>query len=202
MIVIVDYGMGNLRSVFNAFGRLGVAVAVSDRAETIAAADKIVLPGVGAFGDAMMKLRKRDIAEVLDDAALRSRKPTLGICLGMQLLARRSAEGDAEGLGWLAADVLRMESTDPQARIPHIGWNDVIIDHPGRLLEGLGDQPTAYFVHGYHMVPDDPGIICARTKHGGEWAAVVEQSNLFGAQFHPEKSHDVGLKILANFAAL
>jgi glutamine amidotransferase len=201
-IAIIDYGMGNVRSLMNAFEYIGEEAAVTRDLDELAAADRLVLPGVGAFGDAMAALRASDLVAPLTRFALEERKPILGVCLGMQLFAKRSLEhGEHEGLGWLDAEVLPLE-VEPPAKVPHVGWNALSYDPGDWLLEGVPAQQTDfYFVHSFHMVCNDPADLVATTDHGGAITAVVRRDNLVAAQFHPEKSQDNGLQLLQNWMA-
>lgn len=199
MIAIVDYGIGNLRSVQKAFEHLGVEAAVVSSPKEVAAADGVVLPGVGAFGDAMVSLRRLGLLPAVRDFA-RAGRPLLGICLGMQLLFSISEEhGNHLGLGLLPGHVRRMRG---DYKIPHVGWNTLrrTGDHP--LLDGVKDGEYVYFVHSYYVDPMDRDVVAATTEYHGEIPAVVAQGNLAGVQFHPEKSSHTGLAILRNFASL
>lgn len=201
-IAIIDYGMGNVRSLMNAFEYIGEDAAVTRDLDELAAADRLVLPGVGAFGDAMAALRATDLVAPLTRFALEERKPVLGVCLGMQLFARRSREhGAHEGLGWLDAEVLPLK-VEPPAKVPHVGWNELAFDAEDWLFKGVPAQQTDfYFVHSFHMVCGDPADVVATTDHGGTITAVVRRGNLVAAQFHPEKSQDNGLQLLTNWMA-
>lgn len=200
-VVVVNYGMGNIRSVVNAFAAVGCRARVSTDPRDLDHAGSVVLPGVGAFGDGMTKLRSGGWLEPLTAAADRG-APVLGICLGMQLLADTSTEhGEHQGLGWIPGRVQRLPGTDPTIRIPHIGWNDVAPVAPSPLLDGLGPAPSFYFVHSFAMEADAAGVT-AVCDHGARFAAVVQRDTVFGVQFHPEKSHRAGLRLLGNFAAL
>jgi glutamine amidotransferase len=202
VIAIVDYGMGNQRSVLNAFDRVapGAAQLVADP-DGVRAAERVVVPGVGAFRDAIAALRERGLAQALRDVAASSR-PLLGVCLGMQLLATRSSEfGEHEGLDLIPGSV-ELLRTEPGLRIPHVGWNDLEVrrgDDP--ILGALGPEPAFYFVHSYEYLPDDPGAVTAVTDYGRPVTACVGAGNVFGVQFHPEKSGDDGLALLAAFVA-
>jgi imidazole glycerol-phosphate synthase subunit HisH len=201
VIAIVDYGMGNLRSVLNAFERVAPGAArVVSAPEDVLAADRVVVPGVGAFRDAIGALRARGLAQALREAAAGG-KPLLGVCLGMQLLATRSHEfGDHEGLDLIAGTV-ELLRTEPGLRIPHVGWNDLEIRAPADpLLGALGPEPAFYFVHSYEFRPDDPAAVTAVTDYGRPVTACVGAGNVFGVQFHPEKSGDDGLVLLGAFA--
>jgi glutamine amidotransferase len=199
-IAIVDYGLGNLCSVAGAVERLGFApVVTADRAE-LTAAKKIILPGVGAFGDGMGKLRERGLIEILDGLVRGHHKPILGICLGCQLFARKSYEfGAHEGLGWVDAEVRRITPADPALRIPHVGWNDLVKIRESVLMETLPRPATVYYVHSFQVVFRDAMPVTAVTDYGGSIVAAYESGNIFATQFHPEKSQQHGLTILRNF---
>jgi glutamine amidotransferase len=197
MIAIVDYGMGNLRSVEKALQRVGGAVTVTSQAHTILQAEGVILPGVGAFGDAMDNLRQRRLLAPLEQH-IASGKPFLGICLGLHLLFEEGQEmGRHRGLGVLAGYVRRFPESD--LKVPHIGWNQLHIRRQSPLLEGVGSGSYAYFVHSYYVVPAEASVVVATTDYGIDYASAVEHGNLLGVQFHPEKSQDVGLRILGNF---
>ena len=203
MIAIVDYGIGNLRSVEKALQRVGAEAWVTADPADLDAARGIVLPGVGAFGDGMAHLQARRLV----DPVLRQverKKPLLGICLGMQLLFEESDEmGLHRGLGLLPGRVVRFPNGE--LKVPHIGWNQLWQAGNGpemALLEGIPHGTHAYFVHSYYVAPEEPGDVLARTDYGIEFAAVVGRGRIFGAQFHPEKSQDVGLRLLRNFAGM
>lgn len=201
-IAIIDYGMGNVRSLMNAFEYVGEdAVVTSDVAE-LEAADRLVLPGVGAFGDAVAAIEASGLRPVLNRLALDVRKPILGVCLGMQLFARVSREhGVHEGLGWLDAEILPLEVAAP-AKVPHVGWNAVSFAADEWLFKGLpSGESDYYFVHSFHMVCKDPSDRIATTDHGGVVTAAVRRGNLTATQFHPEKSQDNGLQLLQNWLA-
>ena len=200
-IAVIDYDMGNLHSACKGLEKAGAKPHVTDSAREIAAAEAVVLPGVGAFDPAMQHLRSRHL-ETPIQAAIASGKPFLGICLGLHLLFEGSEEGNEPGLGLLPGRVRRFQP-EPQITIPHMGWNTLSFpqpDHP--LWQGLGAHPYAYFVHSYYVDPADPQINAATVTHGSQTVtAAIARSNLAAVQFHPEKSSRVGLKILANFVA-
>lgn len=200
MIAIVDYGMGNVRSLRNAFEYLGVDVLITSNIAEIEASDRIVLPGVGAFGDAITAIRERGLEDLLTQQALEVKKPILGICLGMQLFARSSSEhGQHTGLGWLDAQVQRLDVQSP-LKVPHIGWNDLDFPPDDWLFKGIRPgYANFYFVHSYHMVCRNKSDLIATTSYGGPVTAVVRSGNLVATQFHPEKSQDNGLKMLDNW---
>ncbi len=199
MIRIVDYGMGNLRSVQKAFEKLGVAAEIVTTPEQIACADKLVLPGVGAFRDAIHELERLQLVESIRDY-IRRDKPFLGICLGLQLLFDVSHEdGEWKGLGVLSGDVVRFPVI-PNMKVPHMGWNTLDRAATCSLLQNIPDDASVYFVHSYFVRPRDESVIAARTDYGIPFVSMVERGNLFATQFHPEKSQKVGLKLLENFA--
>ena len=201
MIAIIDYDAGNLRSVEKALLSLGEEVLVTrDRTELLAA-DKVILPGVGNFGDAMEKLKAYDLVRVIHELAERG-KPFLGICLGQQLLFERSDEAPGvEGLGILKGEILRIPDKEG-LKVPHIGWNSLHLQNEGRLFRDLPEESYVYFVHSYYLKAENPQIVKATTEYGVTIDASVEQGNVFACQFHPEKSSRVGLRILENFAKL
>ncbi|MGI6018064.1 MAG: imidazole glycerol phosphate synthase subunit HisH [Marvinbryantia sp.] len=201
MIAMIDYDAGNLKSVYKALQYLGEDAVITRDPKVIAQADKVILPGVGSFGDAMRKLREYDLVSVIKDTAA-SGKPFLGICLGQQLLFECSEESPGvEGLGILKGKILRIpETTD--LKVPHIGWNSLNFNHPGRLFEGLPQETYVYFVHSYYLKAEDETIVTASAQYGVNIHASVEKGNVFACQFHPEKSSEAGLQILKNFAKL
>lgn len=203
MIAVVDYGMGNLRSMGKALEHVGGEVVVTSRAEDLRDAERIVLPGVGAFGEAITNLRSTDLVEALEEEVLRGGKPFLGVCVGMQLLATESVEhGRHRGLGWIDAVVLPIEVTAPELRVPHTGWNpiDVRAGQEGPLGRVRAGE-AFYFTHSFHVVPRDPALVAARCEHGAQIVAAVGRGNILAVQFHPEKSQQAGLEFLADFLA-
>lgn len=200
MIAIVDYGMGNLRSLSNAFEYLGEDVVITAEAAVMDDADRIVLPGVGAFGDAMKAMRERGVIAPLNEQVLQRRKPLLGICLGMQLVARESAEhGHHEGLGWIDARIERLTPPVP-LKVPHVGWNSLKFPADDWLFKGLHrNEANFYFVHSFHMVCANPDDLLATTDYGSDVTAIVRRDNILIMQFHPEKSQDNGLCLLQNW---
>lgn len=202
MIGIVNYGMGNLRSVANALTFLGVESEVISDPTRLAASSHIILPGVGAFPDAMNALHDRRLVEPLTDEVISKKKPFLGICLGMQLLADIGYEhGETKGLGWVRGAVTRIipPADDRTTRVPHIGWNDVQMAAKDGMYAGLGETAAFYFVHSYRLEPADPGIVNGWCDHGGRFAASFQAGNIWATQYHPEKSHHSGLTVLRNF---
>jgi glutamine amidotransferase len=205
LIAIIDYGAGNLRSVVNAFEAIGQEPRVTRDPADLAGASAIVLPGVGAFGDGMKTLRHLHLVEALNEQVLGHKKPYLGICLGLQFLARESSEHGAHaGLGWIAGSVQKIVPRDNGYRIPHMGWNDIQISRPSPLFEGLEAEPTFYFLHSYHLVVAEEWrqVVTATCWHGTAIIASVQKDNIHAVQFHPEKSQRNGLTVLENFVKL
>ncbi len=201
MIAIIDYGMGNLRSVQKALEAVGSGATVTSDPEAIRGASKVILPGVGAFADAIAELRRTGLGEAFIEA-VRAGKPCLGVCLGLQLLFDASEEdGEHRGLGLIPGRIVRFER-EPGLKVPHMGWNTLRIRKPSPLLEGLEADPSVYFVHSYHARPDDPADVIAEADYPRPFAAMVGRDNLTATQFHPEKSQRVGLAMYANFARL
>ncbi|MFH1406840.1 MAG: imidazole glycerol phosphate synthase subunit HisH [Candidatus Omnitrophota bacterium] len=199
MIVILDYGMGNLRSVEKGFEQVGFEALISSKPADLEKADAIVLPGVGAFADAMEELRSRKLIEPIKDN-IKHGKPFLGLCLGMQLLFTKSYEGSqTPGLGILEGEVKKFKG---DLKIPHMGWNQIEIKNECRILKDIPEDSYFYFVHSYYAEPKDKSVVAAWTDYGGEFASVVCRDNIFATQFHPEKSQELGLKILKNFGEL
>ena len=201
MIAIIDYGAGNIKSVENAVRFLGQEAILTRDPEVILSADHIILPGVGAFGDAMARLTKYGLVKVIKEA-VEKEIPFLGICLGLQLLFESSEESPGvEGLGILKGKILRIPDSDGR-KVPQIGWNDLTFPRAGRLFDGISEGAYVYFVHSYYLKASDPAIVTAQTDYGVRIDASVECGNVFACQFHPEKSEAVGMKILRNFLAV
>ena len=201
MITIVDYQMGNLRSVQKAIEKVGGEAKISSDATEIAGADKLILPGVGAFGDAMSELRRRDLDQPIRDF-IDSGRPFFGICLGLQLLFQRGYEhGQHEGLGVLEGEVIRFDLPS-EYKVPHMGWNTVTKKSDAPILSSTPDDSHFYFVHSYFVKPADPTVIALESDYGGKFCAMVRRDNLFATQFHPEKSQENGLNLLREFNAL
>jgi len=203
-VVIIDYKSGNLRSAAKAFekaaGRKG-AIKISDDPNDLKKASHIVLPGVGEFADCMKGIRAvPGLVAEMETQVLQNKKPFLGICVGMQLLAETGYEhGKHAGLGWIKGEVKRIEKVTPNMKIPHMGWNDLIIKKNHQLVEGIKSGEHAYFVHSYQFICEDKNDVVAEVEYGGKITAVIASSNILGAQFHPEKSQETGLKFIRNF---
>jgi imidazole glycerol-phosphate synthase subunit HisH len=201
-VAIVDYGMGNLHSVKRKLDRIGVHGQITSDPGEVLRADKLILPGVGHFGKAMEYLAALGLVPALQEAVLDRRTPILGICLGMQLFARHSQEGDVEGLGWIDADVTRFAIDDARLKVPQMGWNGVRVARPDPVLHGVTEETEFYFVHAYHLVCRDSADVLCETDYGYPLTSVVQRDNLYGVQFHPEKSHEAGETLLRNFLYL
>lgn len=202
MITIVDYGMGNLGSVKNMFKRIGVPCKITSNIEEIKEAEKLLLPGVGAFDNAMKKLNETGLKSVLDHKALVEKVPILGICLGMQLLTNGSEEGDEPGLGWINANTRKFIPNNGTEKVPHMGWNIVRPPQESALTDELPEDSRYYFVHSYYVevVAQENSIL--KTNYILEFDSAIQKDNIYGAQFHPEKSHKFGMKLFQNFAKL
>lgn len=201
MIAIIDYGAGNLKSVEKALLAIGKECVITRNEKEILQADHVILPGVGAFGDAMNHLKQYDLDKVIREYA-QTGKPFLGICLGLQLLFEGSDESEGvEGLGLLKGEVVRIPA-EPGLKIPHIGWNSLHLQNNGRLFAGMQDDPYVYFVHSYYLKAKEPQIVKATAEYGVTIHASVEKNQIFACQFHPEKSGAVGLQILRNFTEI
>lgn len=209
LVTIIDYGAGNLHSAAKAFERMAaevgnVTVEVTADPERVRIADRIMLPGVGAFADCKAGLDALPgMVDVLEERVIRSGTPFLGVCVGMQLLATEGREKTVtQGLGWIAGAVQKITPDDPALKIPHMGWNTIAVKKPHALLAGIPDGPNglhAYFVHSYHLLTDSDATLVATTDYGGSVTACVGRDNIFGTQFHPEKSQALGLKLIENF---
>jgi|SRR4030095_5944965 len=202
-VVIIDYGMGNLRSVFNKFRRMGYSSEISSDPYVIKKADKLILPGVGHFEIGMKNLEEKGIIDVLNDKVLNEHTPIFGICLGMQLFSEHSEEGDCPGLGWIKAETLRFRINDKiKYKIPHIGWNTVNIVNQAGIDDFLTKDDFFYFVHSYYIQCTDRTNVWMTSWYENEFTSAIKKNNIFGTQFHPEKSHDAGFKLLKNFIEL
>jgi len=201
MIVIIDYGMGNLGSIANMLKKIGAAAVASSEAAVIERADELILPGVGAFDNGMKNLARRGLIPLLNAKVLQEKTPILGLCLGMQLFTQRSEEGELPGLGWFDAETVRFRfGKDQQGlKIPHMGWNYIRIQQPSELFAEMPEDLRFYFVHSYHLVCKDERDVLATTFYGYEFPSIVMKDNMIGAQFHPEKSHKFGMRLFRNF---
>jgi len=202
MFCIIDCNLGNLRNVQKAFERLGIRAGISSKKEELESAQAIILPGVGAFGDAIANLQALHLIESIREQVLHKKKPILGICLGMQLFGEESYErGHYRGLGLLPMSIQRLQPKE-KLPVPHVGWDDITVKNNSSLLAGLPENPDFYFVHSFHAACNSPEIVAAMCDYGGEFVAAVQWGNIFATQFHPEKSQASGLKVLANFAKI
>ena len=202
-IVVIDYGMGNHFSVQKKMNRLGYDALITNDVELIKDSEKIILPGVGHFGRAMENLHQLNLIDILNEEVLQKKKPILGICLGMQLMASSSGEGNTKGLNWIDATVDKFNVTDQlKYKIPHTGWNQIKTLKNSKLLNGIVDSSEFYFVHSYHFKCNDTVDALCSTDYESAFISAVEHDNIFGVQFHPEKSHDIGMQLLKNFIEL
>jgi glutamine amidotransferase len=202
MITIVDYGVGNLGSILNMLKKVGAKAQASSDPDVLRRADKLILPGVGAFDVGMKKLNEAGLVPVLNELVLEEQVPVIGLCLGMQLMTRRSEEGTEAGLGWIDAETVRFKfgPKNAQLKVPHMGWNTLDIRRQHPLVADLGPDSRFYFVHSYHVVCQNEADVVAYTDYGYPLAAIINKGNIMGAQFHPEKSHKFGMQLLRNFA--
>ena len=202
MLTIVDYGTGNLGSIKNMLKKIGVPSAVTSSKKEIKKAEKLILPGVGAFDKGMKNLAELELIDTLCEKVIEDQTPILGICLGMQLLARNSEEGSMPGLGWIDAEIVRFKfkTQEKDLKVPHMGWNSVEMVHNSHIYDNMYTEPRFYFVHSYHMKCEDDSDVLTRTFYGYDFTSSVQHQNIIGVQFHPEKSHKFGMKILENFA--
>ena len=202
-VTIVDYGMGNLHSVKKKLDRLKTTASITSNPRDIVKADKIILVGVGHFAKAMKNIQELDLLDALSEVAIIKKKPVLGICLGMQLMAKDSEEGNTEGLGWLDANVRKMQVDDTlKFKIPHTGWNKITQSKKSHLMKGIPESSEFYFVHSYYLKSNETSNILNETEYCFKFTSAIEKDNIFGVQYHPEKSHDVGEVLLKNFISL
>ena len=204
MITIIDYKAGNIASIQNMLKKVGVPSVISDKADEIRVAEKLILPGVGHFDHGMEKLQASGLIGVLNQRVLQDKVPILGICLGLQLFTRGSEEGNTPGLGWFAADTVRfnLDKGNEHLKIPHMGWSDVKIQQEAPLFQSMPPEPRYYFVHAYHIKEDNKADVMVEADYGYTFTAGLQKDNIFGVQFHPEKSHKFGMQLLTNFANL
>ncbi len=212
MVTIIDYGAGNIKSIRNMLKRIGVPSTITSEKQAVQDAEKIILPGVGHFDYGMRQLKQSGLIEVLNQKVLEEKTPLLGICLGAQMLGNKSEEGSENGLGWINMDIIKfkIEQMPPTCKIPNMGWNKIsksktALQNKNKgvdLFQHLEEDARFYFVHSYHMLPLDTEVTLATANYGYEYAAAVQQGNIYGVQFHPEKSHFFGMRLLENFAGL
>jgi imidazole glycerol-phosphate synthase subunit HisH len=202
VISIVDYGVGNIYAIANIYKRLNISVRMARTPEELDGAERIILPGVGSFDWAMARLDRSGMRPTLDELVLCKGRPVLGICVGMQMLAKRSEEGSMEGLGWIDAEVKKFDCGTQAHRtyLPHMGWNDVTPRSQNGLFKSIGEDGRFYFLHSYYFAPRDASAILTVTDYGGAFASSIRADNIYGVQFHPEKSHQWGIQLLKNFA--
>ena len=203
MIAVVDYGLGNVSAFANIYRRLGISVMLARNAADLRHASHLILPGVGAFDWAMKRLEDSGMRGALDELVLHQRRPVLGVCVGMQMMGSSSEEGEAPGLGWVAAKVRRINEAHLQSitHLPHMGWNDVEAVRTESLFAELGNDPRFYFLHSYYVDPEDCNQVMAWSLYGVRFACAIQRGNILGVQFHPEKSHSWGVQLLKNFAS-
>ncbi|MDD5571239.1 MAG: imidazole glycerol phosphate synthase subunit HisH [Bacteroidales bacterium] len=202
MIVIIDYGMGNLRSVLNKFNKIGTKAIISSKVDDIKNASKLVLPGVGHFANGMKNLREFGLLDALNEKVLNEKIPIIGICLGMQLLTGFSEEGNVAGLNWIKGKTIRFNIDNTKLKVPHMGWNSIIRKKENILLKGIPDDSMFYFVHSYYVVCDNNDDVLTATDYGCNFVSALQSGNIYGTQFHPEKSHEYGLQLLKNFTEI
>lgn len=203
VITIVDYGLGNIQAFANIYNRLNIPVTIASTSETLSTAEKIILPGVGSFDWAMSKLTGSGMRECLDDLVLNKNRPVIGVCVGMQIMANRSDEGELQGLGWIDAEVKKFDINNANQKkpLPHMGWNDVEPLAEDSLFKNM-QSPRFYFLHSYYFIPANENVILANTEYSFSFTSAVRDNNVFGTQFHPEKSHHWGIQLLKNFAEM
>lgn len=202
MIAIIDYGVGNINAFVNIYKKLGVDVKIAQKAEDLLDASKLILPGVGHFDYAMARFSDSGMMETSSDLVLNKKLPVMGICVGMQMLANSSDEGQSQGLGWIGATVKRFDSSKLKhtTRLPHMGWNDIQVDDFNPLMINLEKEARFYFLHSYYFECSDPSDSIAVAEYGSSFTCVVNHKNIYGVQFHPEKSHHFGIQLLKNFS--
>lgn len=203
MVTLVNYGVGNIQAFRHIYTRLNLSVEIASNSEVLAQAKKIILPGVGAFDWTMTRLNQSGLRKTLDDLVLQRQVPVLGVCVGMQMMAKNSEEGVLPGLGWIDAEVKRFDETGftQRTRLPHMGWNDVVPVKESPLFSGI-EFPRYYFLHSYYFAPVKAEHTLALTRYGSDFSSAVAKGHIYGVQFHPEKSHNWGIQLLKNFAEL
>jgi imidazole glycerol-phosphate synthase subunit HisH len=201
MIAIIDYGIGNLKSIYNMFKKVGAESVITSDIETIKKADKYLLPGIGSFDHGINSLKNTPFFEILEKEVLENKKPILGICLGMQLLTNSSEEGKEKGLGWIDAQTIKFDLEDKSISVPHMGWNKTNPTNTDDIFKNL-DENRFYFVHSYHVVCNSDKNILATADYGKPFTCSIYKNNVYGVQFHPEKSHKIGMQLLKNFGEM
>jgi glutamine amidotransferase len=202
-IIIVDYGMGNLHSLKKRISKSGGLAIISSDPNVISNSKKLVLPGVGHFEKAMRNLKKMNLIDALNEAVIKRKTPILGICLGMQIMAKHSDEGDCKGLGWIDANIKRFNIKDKlHFKVPHMGWNTIELNKESKLFKGISKNPEFYFVHSFYLSSDNRNIVLNSTDYETKFTSAIEKGNIYGVQYHPEKSHEVGNTLFTNFIAL
>ena len=203
MIGVIDYGLGNVQAFLDIYKRLNIPAIAVKKTEELMTCNKFILPGVGAFDWAMQSLENSEMRPALEKLVLQDKRPVLGVCVGMQMLANRSDEGALMGLGWIPGNIQKFDEAhfDRLPHLPHMGWNDVVLTQNNPLLAGI-EAPHFYFLHSYYFLPVDAASTIGVTQYGGSFASVVSKDNIYGTQFHPEKSHHWGMSLLKNFAEL
>jgi len=199
MITILDYGMGNVKSILNIIYKVGGEATISSDIDKILDAEKIILPGIGSFDIGVKNLTEQGLIPVLKKKVLKEKTPFLGICLGMQLITQKSEEGKLNGLGWINAKTEKFRSLKDNLKVPHMGWNYVVVKKNSKLFKDMYDNPRFYFVHSYYVQCKDENDILATTEYGFDFVSAVEKDNIYATQFHPEKSHKFGMKLMENF---
>ena len=202
MIVIVNYGLGNLGSIRNMLTKTGAKSIISSRPDIISRADKLILPGVGSFDRGMSNLRKLKLIPVINKKVIEEKTPILGICLGMQLMTKNSQEGELKGLGWINADTVRFNQRYDKLKVPHMGWNNIILKKSHDIMNKINRNSRFYFVHSYHVVCYNDSDILATTNYDYNFVSAFQKNNIIGVQFHPEKSHRFGMQLLRNYSKL
>jgi len=199
MITILDYGMGNVKSILNIIYKVGGEATISSDIDKILDAEKIILPGIGSFDIGVKNLTEQGLIPVLKKKVLKEKTPFLGICLGMQLITQKSEEGKLNGLGWINAETEKFKSLKDNLKVPHMGWNYVVVKKNSKLFKDMYDNPRFYFVHSYYVRCKDENDILATTEYSFDFVSAVEKDNIYATQFHPEKSHKFGMKLMENF---
>lgn len=204
MITIINYGSGNINAIGNIYERLKISFRIADRPEEVNGSEKIILPGVGAFDETISMLDESGFRAVLDHEVLKNKVPVLGICVGMQILANKSEEGILSGLGWVNGEVKKIDKTllNQKPKVPHLGWNSVELNKMNSLFDGIDTDEGFYFLHSYYFDCANDSDVLTRTFYGKSFASAVNNNNVYGVQFHPEKSHHNGVRLLQNFATL